>query len=83
MLATSVTGTEFVAWFRKLKFAEAGRLVAEAAALGVGIYSVAPYYLKPPARLGLVFGFAALAERDIDPALARLGDAYRKVMRRR
>ena len=83
VLAPSVTGTEFVAWFRKLKFTETGRFVAEAAALGVGIYSVAPYYLKPPTRCGLVFGFAALAERDIEPALARLGDAYRKVLRRR
>jgi GntR family transcriptional regulator/MocR family aminotransferase len=40
-------------------------LVARAAAAGVGIYPLAPYYLDPPPCAGLILGYASLGERDL------------------
>ena len=46
-----------------------------AAAVGVGVYSATPYYLRPPPRAGLLLGYASLGPAEIRrgiEALARL-----------
>jgi GntR family transcriptional regulator / MocR family aminotransferase len=73
----AVSGTEaglhLVLWVRGIR---AGRtleaLIARAADSGVGIYSVAPYYLTPPRRAGLLLGYAGLDEAAIRTGIERL-----------
>jgi GntR family transcriptional regulator/MocR family aminotransferase len=47
-------------------------LVAAAGARGVGVYGIAQYYLKSPARTGLLLGYSRLTERDIQEGIRRL-----------
>lgn len=49
------------------------RVIAAAAARGVGIYGISPYYLKPPARAGFILGYARLGESEIREGIRRLG----------
>jgi len=51
-------------------------LVARAAASGVGIYPIDPYYLKPPQRAGLILGYAALNERDIRAGVRAFAEVF-------
>jgi GntR family transcriptional regulator/MocR family aminotransferase len=51
-------------------------LVARAAARGVGIYPVAPYYLEPPQRAGLILGYASLSERDIRAGIQAFAEVF-------
>jgi GntR family transcriptional regulator/MocR family aminotransferase len=47
--------------------------VAERAlALGVAVYPARPYFSRPPARPGLILGYAALDEAGIDEGIRRL-----------
>jgi GntR family transcriptional regulator/MocR family aminotransferase len=48
-------------------------LVADAAARGVGVYPISPYYLKQPARPGVLLGYSRLAESQIVEGIRRLG----------
>lgn len=64
-VAGTEAGLHVVIYLRGLLATAVPALVARAAASGVGIYPVAPYYLKPPRRAGLILGYAALNERDI------------------
>ncbi len=45
---------------------------------GRGLYWVAPYFLKPPPRPGLVLGYAGLPPADIDAAMRLLGRCLRE-----
>ncbi len=58
-------GLHTLVWFRDVPNTRIPGLVQRAAAAGVGVYSVAPYYLKPPRRGGLLLGYASLNERAI------------------
>jgi DNA-binding transcriptional MocR family regulator len=42
---------------------------------GVGLYTVDPFYIKPPRRTGVVPGYAPLRERDIREGIGRLAEA--------
>lgn len=42
---------------------------------GVGLYTVDPFYMKPPRRTGVVLGYAPLRERDIREGIRRLAEA--------
>ena len=62
--------------------AEVERLVARAAAAGVGIYPGSPFHLRPPETSGVILGFATLTPeairegvRRLAPLLARQGSA--------
>ena len=69
-------GIHVIAWLRDMPFSGVGDFVERARAEGVGIYSVAPYYLDPPERAGLLLGYASLSERDIREGIARLARVY-------
>lgn len=74
-------GLHVVAWLRGIP-ARAGRdLVARAAALGVGIYPVTPYYEEEPATLGLLLGYGALPVRSITTGVGRLAEAITALRR--
>ena len=49
-------------------------LITGAAARGVGVYPVSPYFLKPPARSGLMLGYSRLPETQIREGIRRLSE---------
>jgi GntR family transcriptional regulator/MocR family aminotransferase len=63
-VAGADAGLHTLLWLRGLRNSQIPRLVRRAAAAGVGVYSVAPYYLRPPRQGGLLLGYAAMNERD-------------------
>jgi GntR family transcriptional regulator/MocR family aminotransferase len=58
-------GIHMVVWLRDVVPSRLDDLIARAAGGGVGIYSVAPYYIAPPAKAGLLLGYAGLTEQEI------------------
>jgi GntR family transcriptional regulator/MocR family aminotransferase len=69
-------GLHVVIYLRGLLASAMPALVARAAASGVGIYPVAPYYLNPPQRAGLILGSAALNERDIRAGVRTFAEVF-------
>lgn len=51
-----------------------GQLVALARRVDVGLYPLAPFFHSSPPRPGLMLGFGAIDEADIDPSLDRVRD---------
>jgi GntR family transcriptional regulator/MocR family aminotransferase len=68
-------GLHLLAWVRGRDggmIADAGHKAQRA---GVGLYTVEPFYLKPPRRTGIVLGYAPLREREIREGIRRLAAA--------
>jgi GntR family transcriptional regulator/MocR family aminotransferase len=65
-------GLHVVLWVRGAPAARAGELRERAAAAGVGVYSVRPFYRHPPRRAGLLLGYASLDEDAIREGVQRL-----------
>jgi GntR family transcriptional regulator / MocR family aminotransferase len=68
-------GIHMVVWLRDVAAARLDDLVARAADRRVGIYSVLPHYLNPPATAGLLLGYACLSEREIRHGVCLLSEA--------
>jgi GntR family transcriptional regulator/MocR family aminotransferase len=51
-IADSSAGMHVVAWLPRLRHAQARELIDRARDRGLGVYSIAPYYMKPSARPG-------------------------------
>jgi GntR family transcriptional regulator/MocR family aminotransferase len=66
------SGTHIVLWPRA-KLSETAT-IARAAALGVGIYGIAGYYLRQPAQAGFVLGYANLTVAQIREGIRRLSE---------
>jgi GntR family transcriptional regulator / MocR family aminotransferase len=64
-IAGENAGVHLVVWLNGVAPGELNAVVARAAAAGVGLYPVNPYYLRPPKRAGLLFGYASLTEKEI------------------
>jgi GntR family transcriptional regulator/MocR family aminotransferase len=47
-------------------------VVAAAAARGVGVYGIAPYFATRPARPGIILGYSRLRVADIREGVKRL-----------
>ena len=47
-------------------------LIERAARVGIGIYSVTPYYLQPPPRAGLLLGYGSMTEDEIRAGIRAL-----------
>jgi GntR family transcriptional regulator / MocR family aminotransferase len=78
-VAGANAGLHVVAWLRDVPARRARDLVTRAAARGVGVYPVTPYYESPPARLGLLLGYGALMPRSIATGVARLAEAVHEL----
>jgi len=63
-------GAHVVLWLRR-GIAE-GDVITAAAAVGVGVYGVGSYYLKKPARAGIMLGYSRLKETEIREGILRL-----------
>ena len=65
-------GVHVVVWLRGIDASQMEAIRHRAAGKGVGVYSVAPHYVRPPRRAGLLFGYACLSERDIREGVSLL-----------
>jgi GntR family transcriptional regulator/MocR family aminotransferase len=65
-------GLHLLVWLRGVSPHTVDRLVQRAAGVGVGLYPIAPYYLRPPRRVGFLLGYAALTEGAIRNGIRRL-----------
>lgn len=69
----SPAGMHVVAWLRGYDRARAEALMERARRCGLGLYDIAPHYLKPPARQGLLLGYAGISTADIETAMDLFG----------
>jgi GntR family transcriptional regulator / MocR family aminotransferase len=68
-------GLHLLLWIRDLAASRVPELVERALAADVGVYSVAPFYRRPPRKAGLLLGYAGLSEDDVHEGIARLASA--------
>jgi GntR family transcriptional regulator/MocR family aminotransferase len=68
-IADSRAGMHLVVWIRDRSRADGDALIALARSRGLGLYSIAPLYAKPPDRAGLLMGYCGLSTREIGEAL--------------
>jgi GntR family transcriptional regulator / MocR family aminotransferase len=64
-------GLHLMLWLRELPASRARELRMRAERVGVGVYSVAPFYLNPPKQVGLLLGYASLPEKQIAEGIRR------------
>ncbi len=69
-------GLHVVAWVPGLPARAAGAFARRAAAAGVGIYPITPYYVTPPRTAGFILGYSGLALGDIRTGIARLATVF-------
>jgi GntR family transcriptional regulator / MocR family aminotransferase len=65
-------GAHVVLWPRS-RVSEAG-VIAAAAARGVAVYGISPYFLTRPKDMGLMLGYSRLKEADIREGVRRLSE---------
>lgn len=71
-------GLHVVMWLKDVDASRMDELKRRAATAGVGIYSVAPCYVRKPRRAGLLLGYASLTEREIDDGIVALARVLRE-----
>ena len=64
-------GIHVVVWFPGRTTRELDSWIAAAEDVGVGLYSVTPYFLSEPKRPGLLFGYGNLDEEEIAEGIRR------------
>ncbi len=70
-ISDSHAGMHLVVWLKDRSRAEGEAFIARARSLGLGLYPIAPYYLDPPDRAGLLLGYCALSVAEIVDAVER------------
>jgi GntR family transcriptional regulator / MocR family aminotransferase len=65
-------GAHIVLWPKRRISEDA--IVAQAAARGVGVYGISPYFLTRPTRTGIMLGYARLREAEILEGVRRLSE---------
>jgi GntR family transcriptional regulator / MocR family aminotransferase len=65
-------GLHLMLWLDGVAPGRVRELRIRAARAGVGVYSVAPFYLSPPRQAGLLLGYASLPEKQIAEGIRRL-----------
>jgi GntR family transcriptional regulator/MocR family aminotransferase len=71
----AATGLHVLVWLHGRDGGPIRSVARRAEAAGVGVYSVAPYYLRPPRRTGILLGYGPLGERQIREGVERLAAA--------
>ncbi len=66
-------GAHLVLWPKRRVAEET--VIRSAAARGVGVYAISPYFLKRPARSGILLGYSRLREGEIREGIRRLSQA--------
>ncbi|MBI3707042.1 MAG: PLP-dependent aminotransferase family protein [Proteobacteria bacterium] len=70
-IAGENAGVHLLVWLNDIRSRDIGSIIARAAGVGVGVYSIHPYYSRPPRRAGLIFGYASLTEAEIRAGIRR------------
>jgi GntR family transcriptional regulator / MocR family aminotransferase len=73
-IAGENAGVHLLVWLNDAKPRNVEAIIMRAAHVGVGVYSISPYYSRPPRRAGLLFGYASLTEAEIRAGIRRLAD---------
>jgi GntR family transcriptional regulator/MocR family aminotransferase len=73
-IAGENAGVHLLVWLNGARPQDANAIIARAARVGVGVYSIRAYYARPPRRAGLLFGYASLSEAEIRAGVRRLAD---------
>jgi GntR family transcriptional regulator/MocR family aminotransferase len=68
-------GLHLLVWLKGRSGGMIKDVVRKAEMAGVGLYTVDPFYIKPPRRTGVVLGYAPLCEREIREGIRRLAEA--------
>ena len=76
-VADSSAGMHVLAWLPGLRQAQVRELIERARERGLGLYPIAPYYLRPQSRSGLLLGYADLPPADLDAAMRIFGECLR------
>jgi GntR family transcriptional regulator/MocR family aminotransferase len=71
------TGVHLLVWLNDVRPRDLDTTIERARRAGVGIYSIGPYYARPPRRAGLLFGYASLTEAEIRAGIRLLADVIR------
>src|SRR5215468_194926 len=74
-ISDTATGLHVLVWLRDHRGQPIASLARKAEAAGVAVYPVAPFYLHPPRRSGVLLGYGPLSERQIRDGVARLAAA--------
>ena len=74
-------GTHVLVHFRNVAANRTQALIDRAAESGVGVYSTAPYYMKPSGRSELILGYGAIPERDIKDGIRNLRSASLRLLK--
>ena len=69
VIEDSQAGMHFVVWFPGRGDAEVAALVEHALRARLGLYSIAPLYLRPCGHAGLVMGYGGMSTAEIEQAL--------------
>jgi len=77
-VADSSAGMHILAWLPRHTHAQAQALVARARERGLGLYLIAPYFLKASARPGLLLGYADLPPADLQAAMKIFAEVLRE-----
>ncbi|HEX7731834.1 MAG TPA: hypothetical protein VF415_04245 [Rhodanobacter sp.] len=72
-IVDSPAGMHVVAWLRGYDHVRAEALIALARERGLGLYSMTPHYLNPPARPGLLLGYCGLPVAALREAMQLFG----------
>ncbi len=78
-VADSSAGMHVLAWLPGMRHTAARELVERARRKGLGLYLIAPYFLKSSVRPGLLLGFADLPAADLEAAMQLLGQTLREM----
>jgi GntR family transcriptional regulator / MocR family aminotransferase len=68
-------GLHVLVWLRGRDGGTIDAVSDKARRAGVGLYSVRPYYLRPPDRTGVLLGYCPLSEREVRDGIKRLASA--------
>jgi GntR family transcriptional regulator/MocR family aminotransferase len=68
-IAEAHGGMHLVGWLRRLSFEQCDALVRRAAALGLRLHPIHPYYRVRPPRPGLLLGYAGLMSSQLRAAV--------------
>ena len=68
-------GLHLLVWLKGRSGGMIKDVVRKVEKAGVGLYTVDPFYIKPPRRTGVVLGYAPLREREIREGIRRLAEA--------
>ncbi len=71
-IAGESTGVHLLVWLNDIAPLDLDDAIARAAASGIGVYPIAPYYLRPPRRAGLLMGYGSLTEANTRAAIRQL-----------